>query len=277
MRGCVSEDSADGKVGAAEQQAAAAPTSSTGRGATAARVPKRADGSKPAPGRRNRAEKPLWRSIVVNLLIMLAVVSLVQNFLVRVHNVSSGSMQQTLAVTDRVLSSQLPYLGSHPQRSDIIIFAHGETWDSPRRPPDPNPAKQALRWFGDVTGIGISDYLYTVKRVIGVEGDTVACCTTEGQVTVNGQAISEPYIYQDPPFTAGVLDCATKPRSNRCFAPIAVPAGTLLVMGDHRSDSADSVWACRSEVAPADCAKFVTVTQVTGKVIARAWPPGPVS
>lgn len=225
----------------------------------------------PAPG-------PLWRSVLINVLAALAVVSLLQAFVVRVHNVSSGSMQQTLGVTDRVLSYKLAYLGgAAPARGDIVIFAHGDTWESERRSPDPNPLVQALRAFGDVTGIGLSNQSFTVKRVIGVGGDSVDCCDAEGRVRVNGQPLSEPYLFRDLTFRPGELDCTSTPRSTRCFGPVAVPAARLLVMGDHRSNSADSVAGCRSaDAAPATCARLVDVRQVTGKVVARVWPPGPV-
>lgn len=175
--------------------------------------------------RPRRRPLPLWASVLVNLTIALVIVSLVQHFVVRVHNVRSGSMQQTLGVTDRILSSDLPYLGGGPARGDIVIFWHGDTWEDAERSPAPDPVRAAARVFGDITGIGTSSHLYTVKRVIGLPGDQVECCDVEGRVMVNGEALDEPYIFEDLPFTAGALDCSTDPLSPRCFARLEVPEG----------------------------------------------------
>lgn len=229
-----------------------------------------------APPRRFQRPWPLWASLVGNILAALVIVSLVQAFLLRVHNVSSGSMETTLHVNDRVLSSNLPYLSSGPVRGDIVIFGHGEDWDAAYRTPASDPLLAAARLFGDITGIGTSNRIYTVKRVIGLPGDEVACCDDRGRVVVNGEPIEEPYIYQDLAFTPGSLDCETASASPRCFGPLRVPADRYLVMGDHRSNSADSVAYCRSRGAGDDCGKFVRAERISGKVIAKAWPPGPI-
>ena len=222
-----------------------------------------------------RPRVPLWLAILGNLVVALVIVSLVQAFVVRVHNVASGSMEQTLGVGDRVLSSNLPYLASSPQLGDIVIFGHGLTWDDPELPPTADPLEQAARVFGDLTGIGTSSRTYTVKRVLGMPGDQVSCCDANGRVVVNGMAMVEPYIYEGLPFELGTLDCSSAVRSQRCFGPITVPKAGYLVLGDHRSNSADSVAACRG-TRLSGCATFVPADRITGKVIAKAWPPGPI-
>ena len=222
-----------------------------------------------------RRQVPLWLAILGNLLVALVIVSLVQAFLVRVHNVASGSMEQTLGISDRVLSSDLPYLAASPALGDVVIFGHGLTWDDARLPAPSDPLVAAARTFGDITGIGTSSRTFTVKRILGAPGDQVSCCDAEGRMVVNGMALVEPYLYEDLPFELGRLDCSSRPKSQRCFGPLTVPHDAYLVMGDHRSNSADSVVACRGTARP-DCAVYVPADRITGKVIAKAWPPGPV-
>ena len=84
-----------------------------------------------------------------------------------------------------------------------------------------------------------------VKRVIAVGGQTVMCCDAEGNVTVDGRSLDEPYIYEPIEFIPGELDCTTTQMSRRCFGPVTIPEGELWVMGDHRSDSADSSYQCQ--------------------------------
>ena len=67
-----------------------------------------------------------------------------------------------------------------------------------------------------------------VKRVIATGGQTVQCCDDQGRITVDGEPLDEPYIFENTP------------PETRAFGPVTVPEGRLWVMGDHRSASADS-------------------------------------
>jgi len=110
----------------------------------------------------------------------------------------STSMQPTLAPGDRILAVEG---SSGLRRGDIAV----------------------LRVPASVSG---TDDLF-VKRVIGLPGDHVACCNAKGQVTVNGKALSENYLYPGN-------------RPSRTRFSFTVGKGEIWVMGDHRNISVDS-------------------------------------
>ena len=203
------------------------------------------------------------------VIIALVAVALVQAFLVKPFGVPSQSMEETLQIGDRILVNRLD---DDVARGDVVVFGHGISWQAAELPPSSNLVKRTFRAFGDLTGIGPSNTAYTVKRVIGLPGTTVACCSTDGKVTVDGTPLDETYIYQDLPFTPGTLDCSSSPRSTRCFPEIRVPKDNLLVLGDHRSESADSVIGCRGATDGPECARFVPQDRVVGPVVLRFWP-----
>lgn len=216
---------------------------------------------------RPRRRLPLFAEV----LVALAAVALVQAFLVKPFGVPSRSMEQTLHVGDRILVNRLD---DSVDRGDVVVFGHGETWQERSLPDPTSPVTRVLRWVGDVTGIGPSSTAFTVKRVVGLPGDVVACCDAQGRVTVGGRALEERYVHEDLPFTPGTVDCSSSPRSTRCFPEITVPADSLLVLGDHRSQSADSVIGCRGASDGPECVRLVPVERVVGPVVLRFWPPG---
>ena len=129
--------------------------------------------------------------------------------------------------------------------------------------------RQAMQAVGSVVGIAPPNEKDYVKRVIAVGGQTVMCCDAEGNVDVDGTSLNEPYIYEPIEFVPGELDCTTTPMSRRCFGPVTIPEGELWVMGDHRSDSADSSYQCQGmpPSSGAHCQGPIPVDNVIGKAI----------
>lgn len=207
----------------------------------------------------HRRGLPVWSHFLIAILL----VAVVQGFVVKVYRVPSGSMEQTLSVGQMILVNRT---AGTPERGDVWVFNASEQWLGEPKPTVDGP-KSALKWAAGVLGYGPGLDHALVKRVIGVPGDKVSCCDLEGRLTVNDEPLTEPYIYDDVPFVAGVEDCTTEPRSRRCFAPITVPDDRFLMLGDHRGDSSDSVSKCRREDAASDCARFATADGLVGPVI----------
>ena len=67
-----------------------------------------------------------------------------------------------------------------------------------------------------------------IKRLIAVEGDTVDIDFDTGVVTVNGEALDEPYLSD--------VRCV---RGTVSF-PLTVPEGKVFLLGDNRANSVDS-------------------------------------
>ncbi|WP_022878279.1 signal peptidase I [Microbacterium sp. B19] len=221
------------------------------------------------PARRDRWRR-ISRSPLAHLLLAVIVLALVQTFVIKPFQVPSESMSPTLESGDRIIASRVAFGLASPGPGDVVVFARPDTWGPA---PERGVLRTAVGWIGDIVGFGPSNQDALVKRIIGVPGSTVRCCSAQGQLEVDGQPLAEGYVFNDLPFTPGVNDCTTTPVSPRCFAPVLVPSGEYLVMGDNRANSADSVIACRGGPATApDCARFVPRDDMIGVVVAIVWP-----
>src|SRR5256885_2130887 len=103
-------------------------------------------------------------------------------------------MEHAPHVGDGVAANRLSYELHDIHRGDVVVFSGAGTWNGPAAKP---PSSTVGRWWHDLAvraGIQSVDGTVYVKRVIGLPGDTVACCDKRGQVTVNGIALNETYI-----------------------------------------------------------------------------------
>ena len=182
------------------------------------------------------------------ILYALVIAFLVKTFLLRGFYIPSGSMEQTLQVNDRVFINVAGSYFSEPKRGDVIVFKDSQGW-IPSTQKTSSPLKDALSFAGILPDTS-SNFL--VKRVIGTTGDVVESDGT-GKIKVNGVEITEPYLYPG------------NPPSEVPFK-VTVPAGKYFVMGDHRSNSADSRYHISDGTA------FISKDDVQGNVFVVAWP-----
>lgn len=140
-------------------------------------------------------------------------------FVLKPAQVDGPSMNPTLQNNDKILTSSLFY---KPTNGDIVTLNSTKLNES------------------------------IVKRVIATEGQTIDIDFTTGQVYVDDQMLTEPYISGYTFRDLGAFQY-----------PVTVPEGCVFVMGDNRGNSTDS----RSPYVG-----FVDTHDIWGKVVFRIYP-----
>lgn len=124
-------------------------------------------------------------------------------YVIEPFQIPSASMEDTIMTGDMVYTEKVSYNFTDPQPGEIVVFS------------DPQIPSRVL-----------------IKRVIATEGQTINLI--EGKVYIDGKILNEPY-------TEGK---STKPlptiSSLSLSYPYTIPEGELWVMGDNRTNSADS-------------------------------------
>jgi signal peptidase I len=197
----------------------------------------------------------LLRELPILVVVALAVSLVIKSFLVQFFYIPSGSMENTLQVNDRVAVNKIPFISNSINRGDVVVFRDPDNWLPEPYTEDGN--KYLAKVKEGLVAVGVLPNpakQYLVKRVIGVAGDKVECCSKNEKLMINGVEIDEPYIF------AG--NSASETKFN-----VTVPEGKVWVMGDHRGASSDSRFH-QDDINNG----MVPTSKVTGRVIGIIWP-----
>ena len=222
------------------------------------------DGSPDDPGqmrprgtmhRRSRFSAAVKETVII-LVSALVLSFVVKTFLVQPFMIPSESMEDTLVAGDRVLVSKLTPGPFDLSRGDVVVFKDPGGWldGVPVSRADNMPS-----WLSTpltIVGLRPQDAgEHLIKRVVGLPGDRVTCCTDAGLVSVNGVPIDESEY-----LAAGAIPSQTE-------FDVTVPADSLWVLGDNRQHSGDS----RYNGSKAG-GGFVPLDNVVGVAFAKVWP-----
>ncbi|NMN02593.1 signal peptidase I [Bifidobacterium panos] len=177
-----------------------------------------------------------WRDFVLWCGVPVVVMLLVRILLIGCYTIPSGSMLDTIQIGDRVAASKLTPRFFSLKRGDVVVFHDPANWLG-----------------GESSSSSKGDYL--IKRLIGLPGDVVECAGAGQPITINGVAVDE----------SAYLKSDVQPSS---FAfKVTVTAGHVFVMGDNRSNSADSRYHQDDGQHG-----LVPVSDIVGVAIFRYWP-----
>ncbi len=187
--------------------------------------------------------------IVLGTALILSI--LLRTFVFQLFYVPSESMLQTLQVGDKIVASKITMRLEGIHRGDVVVFHDPGGWLYA-------PVVQT-GWRGTLTKV-LTDVGFLpsnsgsdlVKRVVGVGGDEVKCCSPAGQLMVNGHALNE--------------SAYTVAPTNQVQFDITVPKDHVFVMGDNRPNSRDSRF--HLDVASGT----VPLSELQGVVVFKLWP-----
>lgn len=130
------------------------------------------------------------KTFVISLIIAFLITRIISPVVIY-----GESMAPTFHHGERYFINKLAYINKLPKKNDIVVFTCDEYQNK-----------------------------YLIKRVIAIEGDTVAI--KHNELYVNNKKVHEPYIYE--------------PMNTPDMDKIVLKHDEVFVMGDNRNNSSDS-------------------------------------
>ena len=199
-----------------------------------------------------KRQLPVWQESILLVVTAMVMAVLVKTFLLQAFYIPSESMEPTMLPDDKILVQKVSYWTGDVDRGDIVVFDDPGGWLDAA---DSRRASNGLQKGLEAVGLFPTGG-HLIKRVVGVGGDTIKCCDTDGKLTVNGTPLDEPYLLDET-------------ATRRLPFEQTVPQGYLWVMGDNRDNSADS----RAHLGDPG-GGFIKADSVVGKAWVRVWPLG---
>ena len=193
------------------------------------------------PPKKAKKKNGLLRQVAelpILIVLAFAIAVVIKIFLVQAFFIPSASMNPTLVRGDRVLVEKIGYRIGEPKRGQVIVFAQETAGEAPDLP----WSEDVRNFFRELLGLPTGEETDFIKRVVAVGGDVITYQGNSRKLVVNGERVDESYI-------RGGRDTGSTKISPANCKPMQlevsdegcrVPAGTVFVMGDNRSNSMDS-------------------------------------
>ena len=229
-------------------------------------------------------EKSGWREYAESIGIAVLLALFLRGFVVEAFKIPTGSMIPTLLVGDHLFVNKFIYgirvpFTHHfvtrfeiPARGEVVVFTF------PHIQAKKHLSEQAVGMRTCIDRESLEQEKDMIKRIIGVEGDTVE--VRKNQLIVNGQPLKRTflrkevtgnYMYPYEILEREEMDNGAKYMvrfrgGGQDFGPIKVKQGHVFVMGDNRDNSSDG-----------RCWGQVPVDNIKGRAMVIWWSVGPES
>ena len=163
---------------------------------------------------------------------------------------------------DRIYVDKLTYDFSDPHQGDVVVFKGPDSWDEGELAKRQDKGVMyTIKELASYVGFASPDDNYLVKRIIATEGQTVSCQPGDPGIMVDGKLTDSSFTLSPMAYPPNDPATSSAECQGKYFGPITVPDGNVFVMGDNRTNSADSRYHLGDELQGT-----IPVDNIDGKV-----------